>query len=78
MQDEPTPAEQEDRLDRIVLVLLLDRARPWPCSGAELARELGCDPTDSLARLHGSGLICRLGEFTWPTRAAVRADELQL
>ncbi len=78
MHGEPTPAQDEDRVDRTVLVLLLDRERPWPCSTGELSRELGQDPTDALARLYGAGLICRLGEFVWPTRAAVRADELQL
>jgi hypothetical protein len=78
MHDERTPAQNEDRLDRTILVLLLDRERPWPCSIAELRRELGTDPRDGLARLHGAGLIYRHGEFAWPTRAAVRADELEL
>jgi hypothetical protein len=80
MRDErtPTPAEEEDRTDRSVLLLLLDRDRPWPCSEDELARELGMDPADSLARLHGAGLIYRLHEFAWASRAAVRADELGL
>jgi hypothetical protein len=78
MRDERTSAHYEDRLDRTILVLLLDRERPWPCSTGELARELGHDPADGLARLHGAGLIWRRGEFVWPTRAAVRADELQL
>ena len=44
----------------------------------ELRRELGAEPADGLARLRGAGLVCRLGEFVWPTRAAVRADELEL
>jgi hypothetical protein len=78
MRDEPTAEAEEGRLDRTILVLLLDRERPWPCSVRELARELDYDPTDGLARLHGDGLIHRRGEFVWPTRAAVRADELQL
>jgi len=78
MRDERTPAQDEDRVERTILVLLLDRERPWPCSTGELARELGHDPGDGLARLHGAGLICRFGDFVWPTRAAVRADELQL
>jgi hypothetical protein len=78
MHAERTPAEDEDRVDRTILVLLLDRERPWPCSISELRRELDLDPEDGLARLHGAGLIWRRGEFVWPTRAAVRADELQL
>jgi hypothetical protein len=78
MRDERTSAQDEDRVDRTILVLLLDRLRPWPCSVGELRRELGEDPADGLARLHGARLICRHGNFVWPTRAAVRADELRL
>ena len=78
MHGERTPAQEEAREDRTILVLLLDRERPWPCSVAELTRELDHDPADGLARLHGAGLIHRRGEFVWPSRAAVRADELQL
>jgi len=78
MRDERTPAQDEDRLDRTILVLLLDRERPWSWSVTELARELGGDPTDSVARLHAAGLIWRRDGFVWPTQAAVRADELQL
>lgn len=78
MHAERTPAQDEDRVDRTVLVLLLDRERPWPCSVTELARELDHDPADSLTRLRAAGLVFRFGEFVWPTRAAVRADELEL
>jgi hypothetical protein len=77
-QRTPTRAEEEDRADRTVLLLLLDRDRPWPCSEDELARELGTNPEDSLARLHGAGLSYRLHEFAWASRAAVRVDELGL
>jgi hypothetical protein len=78
MHGERSPAETEAHEDRTILVLLLDRERPWPCSVGELAREVDYDPADSLARLNGAGLAHRRGEFIWPTRAAVRADELQL
>jgi hypothetical protein len=78
MRGERTPSDDDDRLDRTILVLLLDREPPWPCSVVELRRDLGRDPADALARLHLAGLIYRLGEFVWPTRAAIRADELQL
>jgi len=78
MHGERSPAETEAHADRTILVLLLDRERPWPSSVAELAREVDYDPTDGLARLHGAGLVHRRGVFVWPTRAAVRADELQL
>ena len=78
MRDERTLAEQDDWVDRTVLVLLLDRERPWPWSVGELERELGGDPTDSVARLYAAGLIWRRDGFVWPTKAAIRADELQL
>jgi hypothetical protein len=61
-----------------ILVLLLDRKRPWPWSVSKLERELGEDPADGVARLRGAGLIWRREGFVWPTQAAVRADELQL
>lgn len=78
MQGERTPAEADDRIDRTVLVLLLDRERPWPWSMGELVRELGEDPADSVARLYAAGLIWLRDGFVWPTKAAIRADELQL
>jgi hypothetical protein len=78
MHSERTPAQEEAHEDRTILVLLLDRERPWPCSVDELARELDYDPADGIARLRGAGLIHRRTAFVWPTRAAVRADELQL
>jgi hypothetical protein len=66
-------ADEEERIDTAVLALLLDdHGRPW--SDDEVAREVG-DPmatTDSLARLHGAGLIHRLGGFVFATRTALR------
>jgi hypothetical protein len=44
----------------------------------EFARKLGMSTADGLAWLHGAGLICRLHEFVWASRAAMRADELGL
>ena len=73
-----TPAEEDDRVDRTTLALLLDRERPWPWPVLELERELGEDLSDGLARLYASGLIWRRDGFMWPTQAAIGADELQL
>jgi len=78
VRDEHAPTQDPDRVDRRILVLLLDRQRPWPCSVGELHRELGHDLAGGLARLHRAGLVGSFGGFVWPTRAAVRADELQL
>jgi hypothetical protein len=80
MHDEPTPssAEREDDLDGRVLSVLVsadDSHRPW--SVEQIAREVRQDPRDSLSRLQREGLVHRLGDFAWPTRAAVRAEELK-
>jgi len=65
-----------DQLDSELLQTLTsdDSHRPW--SLAELACELGADPTDPLARLSRAGLIHRLDQYVWATRPAVRAQEL--
>ncbi len=46
----------------------------------EIARELGDHnrTVDGLARLYGSGLIHRMGEFVWATGAALAADAISL
>jgi len=72
-----TPIEQDGQIDAAILCLLIDvdATRPW--SFDEIAREMGVNPTDSLNRLYGGGLIHRLGGFAWATRAAVIADEIR-
>jgi predicted transcriptional regulator len=63
-------------MDVAVLGLLLSTDRLW--SAEEVGREIG-DPVeaaDSLARLHGAGLVHRLQDFVFPTRAAVEAARL--
>jgi hypothetical protein len=49
--------------------------RPW--SIEEIERVVKRDPADSLARLQREGLIHTSGGFYWPTRAAVRAEEIK-
>lgn len=74
MRDQRSPvAEGEDRVDVAVLGLLLGDDRLW--SVEEVGREIG-DPVevaDSLARLYGAGLVHRLEDFAFATRAAVHA-----
>jgi hypothetical protein len=70
------PAEADDRLDAALLTLLLDE--PWPLSHEELTTALGEGPgvEDALARLEGLGLVHRLEQFVFPTRAARRWRDL--
>jgi hypothetical protein len=75
MQDKgiETPAERDAETDSAVLGLLVyDHAGLW--SVAEVEREIGnrVAAADSMARLHGAGLIHRLENFVFATRAATR------
>jgi hypothetical protein len=75
-RDEETPGERIDQRERTVLALLF--ADPFPWTVEEIGRELD-DPkyaVDCIASLAGDGLVHRLGEFVFPTRAARRSDEL--
>jgi hypothetical protein len=78
MQEQPTltPAERDGQIDGEILAILVDSEyhRPWAVE--EIAREIGQNPTDSLNRLYGAGLIHRLGAFVWATRAAVVVKEI--
>jgi hypothetical protein len=80
MHDQPTPTviQRDAQTDSAILMVLLceDSHRPW--SVDEIAREMGSDPSDSLRRLYGGGLIHRLNGFVWASRAAALADELDL
>lgn len=79
MHDQRSPAEADDQNDAAVLSLLLDLDAQRPWSIDEVAREIGDSlaVTDSLARLHGAGLVHRLGGFVFATRAAQRGTELE-
>jgi hypothetical protein len=80
MHDQPTPVEQDDRIDGVVLAMLLDDDAQRPWTDDEVARELGGDAStvDCLGRLAGAGLIHRLDGFVFATRAAVHVRRLSL
>lgn len=78
MQDEPTQSaiERDNDADGTIMMVLLSETSHRPWSVDEVARDMGCDVTDNLRRLYGGGLIHRLGEFVWASRAAAMADEV--
>jgi hypothetical protein len=73
-----SPGDLEDRHDKAVLALLCGSLCAW--SVEEIARELGSevDALDAVGRLRAAGLVHCCGEFVFPTRAARRADELNI
>lgn len=80
MHHQPTPVEQDDRIDGLVLAMLLDHDAQRPWSESEVGREVG-DPLaaeDCLGRLAGAGLVHRLDGFAFATRAAVHVRRLSL
>lgn len=84
MQQQRIPDERrgtglsEDEIDNTVVSFLLDKPS-WPWSLEEIARELGDRPDaeDAVARLTGTGLVHRMGDFAFPTRSLRRASELR-
>jgi hypothetical protein len=70
------PGERMDNSQRTVLLMLFDDRVPWTLD--ELGRELKShlDAADAVSALAGAGLVHRLGDFVFPTRAARRSDEL--
>jgi hypothetical protein len=70
------PVNRFDADEKAVLILLLEDRYPWKVE--ELTRELNhpTDALDAIASLAGDGLVHRLGDFVFPTRAARRSDEL--
>jgi hypothetical protein len=85
MQQQRIPEERrgsrlsEEEIDNTVVSFLLDKPS-WPWSLDEIARELGDRPDaeDAVARLTGTGLVHRMGDFAFPTRSLRRASELRL
>jgi DNA-binding HxlR family transcriptional regulator len=66
--------------DGMLLAILLDSDQPGLWSINEVVRALGSRITveDSLMRLERDGLIHRLDQYVFPTRAAVRGEEVRL
>jgi hypothetical protein len=80
VQTTPEGVQEPDQVEQAVFGLLATRRDQRPWSVREIELEIG-DPVgvaDSLAHLHGGGLIHRCGEFVWATRAALHADGLAL
>ncbi len=64
-QPNPTVIEQDAAEDSAILALLLLETSHRPWAVEEVAREMGRDVADSLARLYGGGLIHRFDGFVW-------------
>ena len=90
MQDQSTSSTREGRatldvagtddlIDKAVLTLLLASRFPGLWSVEELKREIGrpIEVHDALVRLNGQGLIHRLDDFVFVTRAAACCEEMQ-
>jgi hypothetical protein len=79
MNDEPMDSEERlAQVDGAVLSVMNypeQSDRPWSID--EIARVVRHDPRESLARLQSEGLVHAIGGFYWPTRAAVRAEEIK-
>jgi hypothetical protein len=75
MQNETSRAAMPERGDvrRVVLSLLLspEDQRPWLPREIELEVGDQVATVDALDQLYGEGLVHRLGEFVFATRAAV-------
>lgn len=81
MSDAKAISEDQKAKDdeSFVLAMLLDNSYQRPWSIEEVQREYR-DPIaakDALDNLQSSGLIHRIGDFVFATRAAVRAEEIK-
>lgn len=76
----PDPGRVLDETQRCVLCALLAPVGCGLCSMRELAVAIGDHATAELAveDLHAAGLVHRLGEFVFATRAVMRARELDM
>lgn len=74
----PDPRAESEKAERGILFLLLNSEQQRPWSVNEVAREYGDRMTaiDALANLNGIGLIHRMGDFVFATRAAIRFDQI--
>jgi hypothetical protein len=74
------PAEDDAIVDGAILDMLLHDEPQGVWSVEEVARALddALAAADAIARLHAAGLVHRLGDFVFATRAAVRCAALGL
>jgi predicted transcriptional regulator len=79
MHDPRDPLQVERHTDVVVLGIML-HDESWPWSVDEIGRELQdhARAEDSIRRLAEHGLVHRLGEFVFPTRAARRGAEIEI
>jgi hypothetical protein len=78
MRDSDFGVEGQERTEDAAVFEVLDEFYPALVSTAEVMLALGdrVGVRDALGRLHRAGLVHRIGDFVWLTRAAVRAREL--
>jgi hypothetical protein len=78
LDEECLPAVSDEQRDSLLLNLMLCEDQAFPWSREELARTIGnqIGAFDAVARLEEDGLVHRVGEFVFPTRACRRAGEL--
>lgn len=75
------PAAESNRIEGIVLEVLIGSGQSGLWSVAEVSLEIGDELTaiDALEALHRAGLIHRTSDgFVFATRAAIRASELRM
>ncbi len=82
-RDDPEldPTANSDRIESIVLEVLIGSDGPALWSVAEVGLEIGDELTaiDALEALHRAGLIHRTSDgFVFATLAAIRASELRM
>lgn len=82
MQDESSRKEaiEAGQVEQAVLAMLLDDAQQRPWSIAEVQCAIGNEVQayDALTDLRADGLVHRIGDFVFASRAAVRADDISL
>jgi hypothetical protein len=73
-------ADEDARIQRAILALLLDpdAQRPWSIAEIERETEDRVATVDALAHLRAAGLVHGCGQFVTATRAAVHMDRLSL
>ncbi len=78
-EDQRDRCQRERHTDNLVLSVMF-REQSWPWSIEEIGCELAnpAEARDAVCRLAENGLVHRLGDFVFPTRAARRGAEIEL